>query len=100
VAFVGGSLVEKGGHNPLEPAALGVPVVMGPHIFNFQEICQLLTDAGGMVVCQNQEEAISTICNLFAHEERVKEMGEKGRTAVLQNQGALERTLRVVEEVF
>jgi 3-deoxy-D-manno-octulosonic-acid transferase len=46
VAFVGGSLVHHGGHNLLEPAALGIPVITGPNVFNFVEICELLLQAG------------------------------------------------------
>ena len=98
VAFVGGSLVEKGGHNPLEPAALGVPVVMGPHIFNFQEICQLLVDAGGMTICQGPEETVSTVCGLLTERSKAKEMGQKGKSAVLQNRGALQKTLDIIGE--
>ena len=48
VAFVGGSLIERGGHNPLEPAALGVPVLSGPHVFNFLDIVAQLRDAGAL----------------------------------------------------
>ena len=47
-AFVGGSLVQTGGHNPIEPAALGLPG-MGPHTFNFEEICQRLQSDGGLL---------------------------------------------------
>src|SRR5690606_28777074 len=49
LAFVGGSLVPNGGHNLLEPVALGKPVLSGPHLFNFQEISERLRDAGDLL---------------------------------------------------
>jgi 3-deoxy-D-manno-octulosonic-acid transferase len=49
VAFVGGSLVKAGGHNPLEPAAAGKPVLFGPHTDDFRWICQALEQAGGAI---------------------------------------------------
>ena len=48
IAFIGGSLVERGGHNPLEPAAFGLPLIMGPHVFNFAEVVQTLEQAGAL----------------------------------------------------
>ncbi len=100
VAFVGGSLVEKGGHNPLEPAAVGVPVVMGSHVFNFKEISQTLTEAGGMVVGSNKESTIDHLCRLIENEEESRVMGERGRKAVFDNIGAQDRTLEVIREVM
>ena len=99
VAFVGGSLVEKGGHNPLEAAALGVPVVMGPHLFNFQEISQILSEAGGLSMCQGADEVVAQIIYLLTHPKEAKAMGERGREVVLQNRGALDRTLQVIAEI-
>ncbi len=49
LAFVGGSLVERGGHNPLEAAAHAIPVLMGPHTFNFKDICARLDQASGLI---------------------------------------------------
>lgn len=49
LAFVGGSLVERGGHNPLEAAAHAIPVLMGPHTFNFKDICARLEQASGLI---------------------------------------------------
>jgi len=100
LAFVGGSLAERGGHNPLEPAALGVPVVMGPHLYNFQEISQLLKESGGLLVCRDQQELLEACCMLLKNGERRKEMGKQGRAAVFRNRGAQERTLRVIEEAL
>lgn len=60
VAFVGGSLVAHGGHNLLEPAALGIPVVTGPHVFNFNEICDLLVAAGAAVKVADSDELLQS----------------------------------------
>src|SRR5690554_8122321 len=65
-AFVGGSLIERGDHNPLEPASLGLPVLMGPHVFNFQEICNQLSAEGGLIYVGSAE-------NLY---ERLQELAE------------------------
>ncbi len=100
VAFVGGSLAEVGGHNPLEPAALGVPVVTGPHLFNFQEISQMLTGAGGMKVCSNPEQVVNTICGLLEDKRAASLMGEKGKKAVFQNKGAIEKTMKEIEKAI
>ncbi len=100
LAFVGGSLAERGGHNPLEPAALGVPVVMGPHLYNFQEISQVLEESGGLMVCRDRQGLIETACRILGNSELRRELGGLGRKAVFQNRGAQQRTLKVIEEVL
>ena len=99
IAFVGGSLVERGGHNPLEPAVLGKPVVMGLHFFNFQLICDALVEAGGLTVTDDVDALQSALAALLDSPEKSAEMGNAGQQFVLQNQGALERLYTLVEEV-
>jgi 3-deoxy-D-manno-octulosonic-acid transferase len=93
VAFVGGSLVATGGHNLLEPAALGVPVVTGPHLFNFREIAGLLLDRGAALQVASEAELGTTVAALLADPGRRESMGESGRAAVAANRGARERIL-------
>ena len=100
VAFVGGSLVDIGGHNVLEPAAFGVPVVFGPHMHNFAAISQLLlaADAAGQVG-EAQGLAELVLRWLGDASERTR-IGENGRRVVEANRGALDRTWQMVVELL
>lgn len=93
VAFVGGSLVKVGGHNLLEPAALGKPCLSGPAYFNFSDITRQLVAQGGAAVVADAAELGEQVSALLADESRRREMGEQARAVVLRNQGALVRTL-------
>jgi len=99
IAFVGGSLIERGGHNPLEPAVLKKAVVMGPHYFNFQVICDALAQAGGLQVAQDQTELGQVLKQLLVDSEKRQEIGQLGQAFVQENQGALERLYALTEEV-
>ncbi|MBL0459070.1 lipid IV(A) 3-deoxy-D-manno-octulosonic acid transferase [Aeromonas enteropelogenes] len=93
LAFVGGSLVKVGGHNLLEPAALGKPCLTGPVYFNFSDITRQLVAQGGAAVVTDAAELGERVSALLADESRRREMGEQARAVVLRNQGALARTL-------
>ncbi len=93
VAFVGGSLVPVGGHNMLEPAALGVPMVFGPHLFNFSDISRGLLEAGAARCIEDSEQLAAAVSELLADAALRAEMGEAGRKLVAENRGALERLL-------
>ncbi len=96
VAFVGGSLVPVGGHNVLEACAVGLPVIFGPHMFNFDEISQLtLTKQAGKQVGSETELAAAVATYLEDANLRF-EAGEKGKKLVQQNRGALERTSALI----
>ncbi|ONM44941.1 3-deoxy-D-manno-octulosonic acid transferase [Halopseudomonas pachastrellae] len=93
VAFVGGSLVPNGGHNYLEPAALGLPVLSGPHRFNFTEISGLLEGAGALQVVSDERALALAVQALLGDEAARERAGAAGRAVVQDNQGALERLL-------
>lgn len=93
VAFVGGSLVPSGGHNPLEPAALGLPVLTGPHTFNFAEIDKQLREAGGAQQVADADSLASAVTTLLLDELQRRAMGDAGRALVERNRGALTRVL-------
>jgi 3-deoxy-D-manno-octulosonic-acid transferase len=97
VAFVGGSLVPHGGHNLLEPAALGVPVASGPHMFNFTEICELMLQAGACEVVGNGDELAATLGRWLADENERHRVGERGRQVVEKNRGALQTVLTMID---
>ncbi|MFM1643924.1 lipid IV(A) 3-deoxy-D-manno-octulosonic acid transferase [Aeromonas salmonicida] len=93
VAFVGGSLVKVGGHNLLEPAALGKPCLTGPAYFNFSDITRQLVAQGGAALVADAAALGENVRELLADEGERRQMGEQARAVVLRNQGALARTL-------
>ncbi|MCE9968731.1 lipid IV(A) 3-deoxy-D-manno-octulosonic acid transferase [Aeromonas salmonicida] len=93
VAFVGGSLVKVGGHNLLEPAALGKPCLTGPAYFNFSDITRQLVAQGGAALVADAAALGEKVSELLADEGDRRQMGEQARAVVLRNQGALARTL-------
>jgi 3-deoxy-D-manno-octulosonic-acid transferase len=93
LAFIGGSLVPRGGHNPLEAAASGIPVILGPHTFNFAAIARMLYEAGAAERVEDVEPWVSCLIDLFDDPERRARMGACGRDVVERNRGALERLL-------
>jgi len=100
VAFVGGSLVPVGGHNLLEPAALGVPVITGPYQSNGKEIAQLLLQAGAALKVADGAELGAVLKQLFADPERRRRMGSRGRRVVEANRGGVTRLLELVEPIL
>ncbi|MDR0807215.1 MAG: lipid IV(A) 3-deoxy-D-manno-octulosonic acid transferase [Enterobacteriaceae bacterium] len=97
LAFVGGSLVERGGHNPLEPAAHAIPVLMGSHTFNFNEICNKLAQAEGLITVQDANSLAEQVESLLADESYRNYRGQRAVNVLLQNQGALEKLLALLE---
>ncbi len=97
VAFVGGSLVPIGGHNVLEPASLGVPVVHGPHYFNFAEITSRLREEGAAHEVASPRELAMLVSELLTDAERRHAMGERGQAFVQRNRGAIERVVELVD---
>jgi 3-deoxy-D-manno-octulosonic-acid transferase len=97
VAFVGGSLVRHGGHNLLEPAALGVPVVTGPHVFNFVEICELLQQAGACVKVEDVAGLADTLCQWLEDANERHRVGQRGRDTVEKNRGALQSVMAMID---
>ncbi|OYQ18283.1 3-deoxy-D-manno-octulosonic acid transferase [Pseudomonas mandelii] len=92
-AFVGGSLVATGGHNPLEPAALAKPVLSGPHLFNFLEIAAQLRSAGALQEVEDAEGLALAVQRLFELPRDAQRMAEAGLRVMRTNQGALQRLL-------
>jgi 3-deoxy-D-manno-octulosonic-acid transferase len=96
VAFIGGSLVAIGGHNPLEAARLSVPVVTGPFITNFTAIYGNLLGAGGAFVAADAGALAERVSGLLSAPELRRESGARGRRVVLDNRGARERILAIL----
>jgi 3-deoxy-D-manno-octulosonic-acid transferase len=95
VAFVGGSLVEAGGHNPLEPAQFGVPIVMGPHYANFRAITEDLR-AHQAIRIATKVELAQALVYLLSNPSEAKAMGERARTVFEQQAGATARCVDAI----
>ena len=97
VAFVGGSLQPVGGHNLLEPAAVGTATVTGPHLHNFVEISRRLREAGALVIADDADAIAQALGELLADTQARGKISEAGRTLVEQGRGALARTLQMID---
>lgn len=100
VALVGGSLVANGGHNLLEPAALGKPVLSGPHLFNFQEISSQLREAGALREVQDADSLAREVAQLWQSRDDWQAMSEAGLAVLRRNQGALARLLGGIQRLL
>lgn len=87
VTFVGGSLVKKGGQNPIEPAAAGKPVLFGPDMSDFPEIARWLLDKGGAISVQTSDDLADHVRRLLANPSLARAMGSKARSVVDEHQG-------------
>jgi 3-deoxy-D-manno-octulosonic-acid transferase len=97
VAFVGGTLVPVGGHNLLEPAVWGKPVLFGPYTDHCAEIATLLLEAGGAVRVSAADDLARTVCAWLGDPAACRLVGEAARHTVSDNQGALQRSLDLIE---
>lgn len=97
VAFVGGSLVPIGGHNLLEPAALGLPVLTGPSHFNSKEIALLLLRSGAALQVANPEELAAALQRLLDEPAERRRIGDIGKDLVESNRGSVDRLLTLIE---
>jgi 3-deoxy-D-manno-octulosonic-acid transferase len=97
VAFVGGSLVPTGGHNLLEPAALGLPVLTGPSYFNGKEIAQLLLARGAALEVKNAADLAAVLQRLLAEPATSKQIGSIGKEIIAANRGSVAKLLALIE---
>jgi 3-deoxy-D-manno-octulosonic-acid transferase len=96
VAFVAGSLVPIGGHNLLEPAALGLPILSGPHTQNAQDVAELLVQAGAVRIVRSREELAQRVADYFDDPLRARQDGATGQEAIAQNRGAVDQIVAMV----
>ncbi len=93
VAFIGGSLVNRGGHNPLEPAAYAKPVLFGEYMSDFKEISEMMVESGGAIKVSDSISIQDTVTMLIKDKKRARKIGEQARTLFIENKGAVDRTL-------
>jgi 3-deoxy-D-manno-octulosonic-acid transferase len=100
VAFIGGSLVPTGGHNPLEPAVWGAPVLSGRHVFNFREVYDELVSAGGARLVVDEDEFAQALAQWLDDREAARTAGAAGQAVVERNRGATARTVDALLELI
>jgi 3-deoxy-D-manno-octulosonic-acid transferase len=96
LVFVGGTLVPHGGQNVMEPASLGCPVVVGPHLANFRGEIEMLRHADGIAVVPDAAGVEATVLAWLERPEEARALGARARQAILASKGATERTLEVL----
>jgi 3-deoxy-D-manno-octulosonic-acid transferase len=99
VAFVGGSLIPAGGHNPLEPAQFGVPIVMGPHYANFRAITEDLLAHDAIRIAE-KEELAGVLVDLLCDRSAAKEMGDRAKQVFLSQAGATNLCVEAIKELL
>ena len=100
VVFVGGSLVATGGHNVLEPAVFGKPIVFGPHMENFAEIAEAFVSNGAGVQVAGDEQLDDTLLSLMSDPVRRARLGAAARALVEANRGAKEKSVIVLADLL
>ncbi|MBA3298001.1 MAG: 3-deoxy-D-manno-octulosonic acid transferase [Acidobacteria bacterium] len=100
LVFVGGSLVDSGGHNILEPAVFGKPIVFGPHMQNFAEIAATFLDNGAALQVKSGRELETTLLDLLGDPVRRASLGAAARALVEANRGAREKSLSVIAQLL
>lgn len=99
IAFVGGSLIERGGHNPMEPAVLSKPVVVGPYVHNFKQVVAELEQRLALRVVADAAELQDCVADLLDHPDQAAAMGVRGERCVAENRGALEQLLQLINKL-
>jgi 3-deoxy-D-manno-octulosonic-acid transferase len=100
VVFVGGSFVPIGGHNVLEPAAHRKAILFGPHMHNFHQIAAALLEAGGALQVQHSDALGQSVSVLLQEPERRQLLGEAAYQVLRDNQGAITRTVGLIEQIL
>lgn len=99
-AFIGGSLIERGGHNMLEPGALGKPILTGPYLFNFEEISELFFAANAMTKVTDADSLAAQLISFMKNPVERAQRGQRAQQVVLANRGALTKQLEIISKVI
>ena len=96
VSFVGGSLLKTGGHNLLEPASLGTPIITGPILFGVEEIANMLQTNDALEIIHNAEELSKIVCQLLPDSGHREKMIKAARKVVDKNRGSIQKLLSLI----
>lgn len=100
LAFIGGSLVKKGGQNPLEAAAVGLPILTGPYTFNFETITEQLKQRGIEIQVSNAQQLAEQVIFLLSDAVERQKMGEAAKKFMEESRGAVSRQLPLIERLI
>lgn len=100
VAFVAGSLIPRGGHNILEPAALAKPVITGEHLFNFAEIANMFSSANALIKVSDADHLAARLCHMQKDLEERQAQGHRAQVVMHANRGALDKQLNVISQLM
>ncbi|USE70318.1 3-deoxy-D-manno-octulosonic acid transferase [Pseudoalteromonas maricaloris] len=98
IAYIGGSLIERGGHNPLEAAAHGVPILTGPHTYNFAHIYPQLIAQQGAIVVDDEDKLAAQIITLFEDKSLRTQIGANAQSVLVENTGAIAKTIKLINK--
>ncbi len=100
IGFVGGSLVKKGGHNPIEPATMGLPVIFGPNMQDFSEIADALIRCGGATMVSNHLDLVDLLLKLLSSPELKAEQGRAAQQCVKSQRGVIDKHLDLIRRLL
>ena len=100
IVFMGGSLVKKGGQNPIEPASLAKPVIFGKFTSNFQDVVKSFLEDSAAIQVENKEELESVIRSLIANPKERKKLGVEAKETVSRNSGSSQRTVSLIRKII
>ena len=97
---MGGSLVKKGGQNPIEPASLAKPIIFGKFTSNFQDVVKSILEDSAVIQVEGREELESAIRSLIVNPKERKELGLKARETINRNSGSSQRTVSLIHKII
>lgn len=100
LAFVGGSFVKKGGQNPLEPAAVGLPILTGPYTFNFSTITEQLKQRNAEIQVNDVTELAEQVIFLLSNPMQCRQMGQEAKKFVEENKGSVLKQMQLIENLM
>ncbi|WOJ97369.1 lipid IV(A) 3-deoxy-D-manno-octulosonic acid transferase [Congregibacter brevis] len=100
LGVIGGSFIERGGHNPLEAAAWGMPILCGPSMFNFEDITARLSEAGALQRCANESELVAQFERLSEYDNEKRRRGTAALEVLKNNQGALDALFQGLQDLL
>ncbi len=100
IIYVGGSLIRHGGHNVLEPAAHGKPIIVGPHMFNFKDSYALLSGRGACVTANDDRELTAQVLSILADDSVRRHMGEQSLAIIMENRGAARKSVVALKNLL
>ena len=100
VAYIGGSMVEAGGHNPIEAASAGIPLLFGPHMKNYFDISGELMQCGGAIMVRDQRDLLSNLEALLGNHEWLQKKGVAAKSYTLNKQGVVPQHLSIIKEML